>query len=78
MQGRASLIVGGLGAFVALTAIFAFTDIIAIAGRHIPQENVVLDYAPGVLWAMTLEVSIVLWPVPAQDRPLLRIGWLAK
>jgi hypothetical protein len=58
--------------------VFVFSDLIVAAGRYIPQQNMLLDYVLGGIWAMILGLSIVLWPAPAKDKKYLLWGWLAK
>ncbi len=53
-------------------------NLIIELGRHIPQNNLVTDYCVGLGWAAVLGLSISFWPVSAQDKRLLRLGWLAR
>lgn len=70
-----------------LTAIFAigiglaassFLDIVVALGHYIPQEDVATDYFIGLVWAITLGVSILAWPVSSKDKIGLLVVWLVK
>jgi len=56
-------------------------DMMIAAGNHkspYTGENLVTDYILGVLWAVTLGVSILFWPVPSRHRRALMWIWLVK
>jgi len=56
-------------------------DIVVESGNHkapYPGENLVTDYALGVLWAVALGLSIFFWPVPSRHRRALMWIWLVK
>jgi hypothetical protein len=62
---------------------FAFLSALSIlgietAGRNIPQPDLLTDYFTALAWAMSLGLSIILWPVPKPHKQALGIVWLAK
>lgn len=66
------VVIGG-GLFV-----FGFLDLVVLLGQNIPQDDIASDYVTGVIWALLIGLSIVVWPVAARDRlPLIRC-WAAK
>lgn len=56
----------------------ALLNLVAGLGSHIPQRDMAADYITAVLWAMTLGMSILAWPVTARDKRALLWAWLAK
>jgi hypothetical protein len=60
---------------------FETSDFLALAARmgfRIAQDYMAYDYSTGVLWAVALGASILLWPVPLADkRPLLTL-WIVR
>ncbi|MCK5608113.1 hypothetical protein KAR91_39900 [Candidatus Pacearchaeota archaeon] len=55
-----------------------FLDIVTALGHNIPQEDVATDYFIGLVWAITLGVTILAWPVPSKDKICLLIAWFVK
>jgi hypothetical protein len=53
-------------------------DLVAALGHYIPQNDLATDYVKGVLWALVLALSILLWPVPSRHKKCLLVGWGAK
>jgi len=47
-------------------------------GHYIPQEDVATDYFIGLVWAITLGVSILAWPLPFRDKTGLLVAWVVK
>ncbi|MCG2734892.1 MAG: hypothetical protein L6282_00710 [Candidatus Methanoperedenaceae archaeon] len=59
-------------------AVPSFLDVVRALGHNIPQEDVTTDYFIGLVWAITLGVSILAWPVPSKDKIGLLVVWLVK
>jgi hypothetical protein len=53
-------------------------DKIIAWGHRIPQRHIDSDYLKGLIWAVFLGVSIVWWPVRAEDKPALIWIWSLK
>lgn len=53
-------------------------DVVTAAGRHLPPHDIGAGYVKGVLWAIALGASILVWPVPARDRLALLMVWGVK
>ncbi|OQW92731.1 MAG: hypothetical protein BWK78_00795 [Thiotrichaceae bacterium IS1] len=51
---------------------------VEVAGRNIPQMDLIMDYITALAWAIVLEISILFWPVPTQHKHFLLMIWLAK
>lgn len=45
---------------------------------RVPQADLLTDYSIGVIWAIALTGSILLWPVPPSDKRSLLWLWLAR
>ena len=76
--GSEALIAGlALAALAGLTAP-ALLDLVARLGSHIPQPDMPADYLIGWGWGLLLGASILLWPVPSEDRSALLLLWAAK
>lgn len=56
----------------------AFADLIVDLGRNIPQTDLLTDYVTGAVWAVTLGLSIAMWPIPASHKRALAWAWTAK
>jgi len=56
----------------------AFLLRVRAMGFRIPQPDIEWDYLIGVVWAIVLGLSILLWPVPARDRRALLVIWALK
>lgn len=70
-----------LGISFLLVVVPRLLDIVVAAGNHFspyPGEDLVTDYVLGILWASTLGISILFWPVSSQDRRALLRIWLIK
>ena len=75
---RTILIVwGALGIFLSL-ALNLFLDWVPLLGRNIPQDDLVKDFLIGVLWAVILGVSLLVFPIPSRDKGPLLVIWIAK
>lgn len=59
-------------------AVSPFVDMVRVLGIHVPRPDILGDYLAAVLWAVALGVSIVFWPVPREDRPVLLALWAVK
>lgn len=44
----------------------------------VPDNDMLRDYSIGMMWAIALGFSILLWPVPESDKRCLLWLWLAK
>ncbi|MBI5210929.1 MAG: hypothetical protein HY927_13250 [Elusimicrobia bacterium] len=71
-------IVGLIALAGGLLFLWGFGDLVVQMGHFIPQEDLATDYLYGVTWAMFLGLSILAWPVPGRDKPLLMRAWVAK
>jgi hypothetical protein len=72
-----------VAATVAFAALFAgaldpLLRAVATAGRFLPAHALETDYIAGVLWAIALGASILVWPVPSRDRLTLVVVWAVK
>lgn len=47
-------------------------------GRHIPQDNLYMDYTVGLLWAILLGAGILAWPVRFSDKKTIAVIWMIK
>jgi hypothetical protein len=55
-----------------------FVGLVRAWGFRIPQPEIEADYLEGLLWALVLGASILIWPAPARDKRPLLILWGAK
>ncbi len=55
-----------------------FLKLVVILGKRIPQVDIRLDYIKGVLWAIFLGLTIIFWPIQAQDKKILLLIWVIK
>jgi len=53
-------------------------DWVVFLGVHIPQPDVQLDYLKGMGLAILIGLSILFWPVSAEERAALMVVWLVK
>jgi hypothetical protein len=64
-----------LGYAIARPEVQAFIE---NSGVNIPTENVIRDYAAGLVWACVLLVFVLMWPVSRAHKKLLAAAWLVK
>ena len=55
-----------------------FLSFVVVSGANIPAPDLARDYAIGVVWALLLGASILIWPVSRSDRRALLVIWCAK
>ncbi|MBT3509284.1 MAG: hypothetical protein HN472_07045 [Nitrospina sp.] len=55
-----------------------FLDWVVIWGEKIPQTDIGTDYFWGALWALMLGATIIIWPVPWEDKGHLVFAWFIK
>ena len=55
-----------------------FVGLVRVWGFRIPQPNIEADYLQGLLWALVLGASILIWPAAAHDKRPLLILWGVK
>ncbi|HEX8363235.1 MAG TPA: hypothetical protein VF613_24160 [Longimicrobium sp.] len=55
-----------------------FVGLVEYLGEYIPRPDVQADYLIGVVWALVLWASILVWPVPRAHRKALMVLWGAK
>jgi hypothetical protein len=72
-----SLGVLATGALIGLL-VKGLLDFAVTSGVNIPQKDLQTDYGLAIVWAMTLGIFIMMWPVPFRDRKALLWIWLAK
>ncbi len=73
----------GTAAIIAIVLVWTLsradvTEYITTFGANIPTDNVVLDYAKGVGWALALGATLFLWPVCLRDKMMLAGMWLVR
>ena len=74
--GAAALVAAlALGLAIALPPFLSF---VVASGANIPARDLASDYAIGVVWALLLGASILIWPVPPSDRRALLGIWCVK
>lgn len=71
-----------------LWGVLAIAGVVLLAGRYlemavalgqtIPTSDLATDYVKGVVWALFLGGTILLWPVSSANKRLLLCAWLAK
>jgi hypothetical protein len=59
-------------------AVPTFLGLVRAWGRNIPQTAIEADWAFGLVWALLLGASILFWPVPAREKPLLFGLWVIR
>lgn len=59
-------------------AVPGFLDTVTALGHNIPQGDLATDYFTGLVWAIVLGASILVWPIPVRDKTSLLVVWLAK
>lgn len=69
-------IAAGIAAVVLLTLLLS--GAVVTLGKNIPQTNVLSDYLIGLFFAIILGLSILVWRVPARDKPHLLTIWIVK
>jgi hypothetical protein len=47
-------------------------------GRNVPQQFMATDYSIGLIWAVVLGSTFLLWPISAKERAALLGLWLAR
>src|SRR2546422_1321225 len=60
------------------STLFPYTTLfrsVVASGANIPARDLASDYAIGVVWAVLLGASILIWPVPRSDRRALLAIW---
>ncbi len=78
MQKNVVAILVGLCVFIGGGLfLYGFLDLVVLLGQGIPQDDVASDYVTGVIWALLLGLSIVIWPISRDRLPLIRC-WAAK
>lgn len=55
-----------------------YLNLVEFLGKRIPQENIRLDYIKGLLLAIFLGLTILIWPVRSQDKKVLIRIWAVK
>lgn len=65
------------GISIGLSAPFLL-NIATSLGHNIPQEELATDYLIGLIWAVILGLSILIWPVPSRHKTGLIVIWSAK
>ena len=74
--GTAALVAAiAIGLAIALPPFLSF---VVASGANIPARDLASDYAIGVVWAVLLGASILIWPVPRSDRRALLAIWCVK
>ena len=74
--GAAALVsVGAIGLAIALPPFLSF---VVASGANIPAPDLARDYAIGVVWALLLGASILIWPVRPTDKHALLGIWCVK
>jgi hypothetical protein len=53
-------------------------EYIEALGNNVPTDNVLVDYGKGVIWAILLGLSILVWPVNLGDKLILLCMWLVR
>ena len=74
-RGIVLVVVGGIGLGLATVAL---VEMVNILGYRLPQDDLTTDYAKAVVWALVLGLSILAWPVSAENKRDLMWVWLAK
>jgi len=85
----AALPPSGLSRFAAVAPVVAiaiglaialppFLSFVVASGANIPAPDLARDYAIGVVWALLLGASILIWPVSRSDRRALLVIWCVK
>ena len=76
---------GGLNRFAAVAPVAAvavglaialppFLSFVVASGANVPARDLASDYAIGVVWALLLGASILIWPVSRSDRRALLLS----
>ena len=55
-----------------------YLNLVLASGFMIPQPDMATDYLKGIVWGVLLGLSILAWPVSAQNKRLLLAGWSVK
>ncbi|MBF0328696.1 MAG: hypothetical protein HQL10_06035 [Nitrospirae bacterium] len=55
-----------------------FSLFITELGHKIPNDDIVLDYILGIVWALFLGLIILLLPIASFYKKILVLGWIAK
>ncbi len=54
-------------------------DLVAFLGQYIESvDDVITDYLIGMIWAIFLGVSILVWPIPYNHKRILIVLWVAR
>src|SRR5690348_5446730 len=67
-----------LAGVAAAASIPILMGIVAALGRNIPSPDLATDYSKGVLWALVLGSTILLWPATSSERRALAGVWVVK
>jgi hypothetical protein len=82
MQSRERRWIRSAGSLFVITGlawvVVRFVDLVPIFGTWVRQSRIELDYLFALLWAAVVGVSLLFWPVPAEDRRCLTHLWLVK
>lgn len=71
----ALVVMGGICLGLAVPELLGMVHVL---GYRLPQEDLATDYAKGMAWAMILGLSILAWPVSAENKRDLLWVWFAK
>jgi len=74
----AAFVLLALGIVVLIFAMPAFLKLVEVLGHRIPQKDVQADYIKGLVWAVLLGSTIVIWPIRSQDKKALLWVWSVK
>jgi len=72
------LLLGALLVSGSVLLVPLFLELVRGCGHGIPQPELSADYLKALVWSGVLGVSLLFWPVGAQDKRLLLVGWSAK
>lgn len=67
-----------LAAFVLGTTVALFSDAIIAWGHYIPQPDMGRDYIAALIWAISIGVSIFIWPIKETDKKFLFRLWFVR
>jgi hypothetical protein len=61
-----------------ILSLSSLLKLVEVLGYRIPQKNIQLDYIKGVIWAVFLGLTILIWPVRSGDKKALLWIWAVK